>query len=51
MQILDELTPNFLATKLRKFFKGYKNINVQGLEQKMTSDGGAGGFDPCFQIF
>lgn len=41
----------FLQDRLRKFLRGFEGINIQGFEEKLTSGGGAGGFDPCFQLF
>lgn len=42
---------NFLVGKLRKYLFGWKEIQIEGMEQRISSDGGAGGFDPCYQIF
>ncbi len=37
--------------KLRKYVGGFKSLKFEGVNEPLTSDGGAGGFDPCYQIF
>lgn len=36
---------------LRIFVAGYQNVFFEGINQKVSSSGGAGGYDPSFQTF
>jgi hypothetical protein len=36
---------------LRIFVAGYQHIYFEGISQKISSSGGAGGYDPSFQAF
>lgn len=30
---------------------GFQNVTFEGIKQKISSSGGAGGYDPSFQVF
>lgn len=42
---------HFFFYVLRIFVAGYQNIFFEGIEQRVSSSGGAGGYDPSFQSF
>lgn len=49
--ILNNVDNRFMTEFLIKFVHGFKNLKFEGVEEKLTSFGGAGGFDPVYQIF
>ena len=51
MNIQLKLDPEFFYHVLRIFVAGFQFVNFEGIEQKISSSGGAGGYDPSFQTF
>lgn len=41
----------FFFYVLRVFVGGYQDVYFQGIDQRVSSSGGAGGYDPSFQSF
>lgn len=51
MRIQVGMDKNFFFNVLRIFVAGYQFIYFEGVEQRISSSGGAGGYDPSFQSF
>lgn len=46
-----KLDKQFFFYVLRIFVAGYQQILFEGINQRVSSSGGAGGYDPSFQSF
>ena len=46
-----KLDPEFFFYVLRIFVAGYQHVLFEGINQRVSSSGGAGGYDPSFQTF
>ena len=51
LQIQLKLDPEFFFTVLRIYVAGYQHVMFEGINQRVSSSGGAGGYDPSFQTF
>lgn len=51
LQIQLKLDKQFFFNVLRIYVSGYQNILFEGIGQRVSSSGGAGGYDPSFQAF
>lgn len=46
-----EMDDLYFWTMLRPMLSGFKDVNFEGANLRLSSAGGAGGNDPSFQIF
>lgn len=51
MNIQLKMDKEFFYFVLRIFVGGYQNVLFEGVNQRISSSGGAGGYDPSFQSF
>lgn len=51
LQIQLKMDKEFFFYVLRIFVAGYMNVYFEGIDQRVSSSGGAGGYDPSFQSF
>ncbi len=51
LEIQFKLDKEFFFYVLRVFVAGYQHIYFEGINQRVSSSGGAGGYDPSFQSF
>lgn len=50
--LLNNISPElFDNEKFRKSFCGFKDIKFEGIEERLSTTGAAGGYDPNFQLF
>lgn len=50
--LLNNISPElFNNDKFRQSFSGFKNLKFEGVEERLSTSGGAGGYDPSFQLF
>lgn len=51
MNIQLKLDREFFYNVLRVFVAGFQHVQFEGINQRISSSGGAGGYDPSFQTF
>lgn len=51
MEIQRKMSKEFFFFTLRVFVAGYQELLFEGIDQRVSSSGGAGGYDPSFQSF
>ena len=51
LEIIKDLNVDHFYCYLRPFILGFNNVFFEGVNQRLSSPGGSGGFDPLFQVF
>lgn len=49
--LLDNVKQELFTERFRKCFSGFRDLAFEGIEERLSSSGGAGGYDPMFQLF
>lgn len=49
--ILSNVEGKLFTPEFKKCLAGFKNLKFEGVEERLSSSGGAGGYDPMFQLF